>query len=320
MSDLYSAFAPASIANFGPGYDVFAVALDGLGDRVSARALVGEDVVRLVACQEDGGALPLDCERNTASRAVAALRKQLGEDTPGIELLLVKGVPVSSGLGGSAASAAAAVVAANAVLGRPLKKPALLAACREGERASGSAHGDNVAASLLGGAVLFDEDAEPLSLPVPKNLWLAVAWPGFPFETAESRALVPAEAALADAVFNLGRFGRLVDAFHRGDVPAIGAAMRDRLTEPFRLPAIEGGALLREAARIEGAHGFSICGSGPAVVAVCDGHKPAMAVEQALRKVLENAGHTVTSWVLKPSPHGAHLLPPGEAIPFPEEG
>ncbi len=317
MSDVITAFAPASIANFGPGYGAFGLALDALGDRVSARVLPNEDVVRIVEIRADDGLLPVEAAKNTAGLAVMALREQLGK-VAGVELLLCKGVPASSGLGSSAASAVAAVVAANAVLGRRLKKPELLAAACAGEVASaGVAHGDNAAASLLGGAVIYDAQG-PLLLPVPTNLWLCVVWPGFAIPTVDSLAVLPDLLPRGDVVYNLANLARLVDAFHRGDAAAIGGALRDKLSEPYRLKLIPGGELLREAACSEGATGWSICGSGPAVVASASSHAAVCAASKAMCKVLENAGQRPQAWVLRPDSHGAHLLPPAEVIPFPD--
>ena len=147
-----TAFAPATVSNVACGFDVLGFALDAPGDEVTAR-LTGTGV-RIDDILGDGGRLPRDAAKNTAGIAALALLTKLGERR-GVALTIRKGLPLSSGLGGSAASAAAAVVAVDAILGSRVPIETLIACALEGERlGAGSAHADNIAPSLCGGLVL----------------------------------------------------------------------------------------------------------------------------------------------------------------------
>jgi len=230
-----SAFAPATVANLGPGFDVLGAALDGPGDTVTAwRAK--KPGVRLVEVKGDRGRLPLDAERNTASVAAAFVLEAAvaaGRATPrtGVELVLEKGLPLASGLGSSAASAAAGAKAAALLLGESRKRVLLEAVLRGENAADGSWHGDNGFASILGGLVLVPSSdpsdfVPPVSLPVPPGLRLVLVHPDAELETKDARRVLPREVPLAEATRQAAALGALVDALHRGDLAAAGAWMR----------------------------------------------------------------------------------------------
>ena len=119
ISGTCTAFAPATVANLGPGFDVLGLAVAGAGDTVTARA-VSTPGVRVLRITGDGGALPLSADANTAAIAARATLRRAGVEQ-GIELVLEKGLPIGSGLGSSAASAAAAAFAVNQLIGAPLR-------------------------------------------------------------------------------------------------------------------------------------------------------------------------------------------------------
>ncbi|MEQ1766251.1 MAG: homoserine kinase, partial [Methylotenera sp.] len=183
------AFAPASVGNIGVGFDLLGHAIDGPRDIAIVRRIDAPEV-RIAAIRGDVAgvdALPLEAERNTAGRALIALREALGL-AYGFEVELEKGIPLGSGLGGSAASCVAALVAANAVLDTPLSRDALYPFALQGEAvASGSMHGDNVAPMLLGGVVLATQD-RMIPLQVPAWLYCVVVHPDQMLETRRARA------------------------------------------------------------------------------------------------------------------------------------
>ena len=148
-----TAFAPATVSNVACGFDVLGFALHAPGDEVTARARPPAGV-RIDDITGDGGRLPREAARNTAGVAAQALLTTLGERR-GVALTIRKGLPLSSGLGGSAASAVAAVVAVDALFGAHAPLETLMACAFEGERlGAGSAHGDNIAPAICGGFVL----------------------------------------------------------------------------------------------------------------------------------------------------------------------
>src|SRR3990172_9511526 len=145
-----TAFAPATVANLACGFDVLGLALDEPGDTVTVE-LAGEPGLTIAEITGDGGRLPRDAERNTATVAARKILER-APGRPGIRLTLHKGLPLASGMGSSAASAVAAALAVKDLLKLPLGYPEILAAALEGERVvAGAGHADNAAACLYGG-------------------------------------------------------------------------------------------------------------------------------------------------------------------------
>ena len=186
------AYAPASVANLGVGFDIMGMALEGLGDRAIVEFHDQPELI-IGDIQGDGGKLPRDPAQNVATVAAMALLDKLGERR-GIKLSLIKGLPLSSGLGSSAASAVVAVVALNALLGEPFARRDLLPFCLEGEALVSGYHADNIAPSLLGGIVLVAgvsvKAIQPL--PIPSALRLALVTPSLEVPTNGARAILPA--------------------------------------------------------------------------------------------------------------------------------
>ena len=274
-----SVFAPASVANFGVGFDVLGAALDGPGDIVTAR-LASTPGVCVRAIMGDGGRLPLDPRRNTAAVAAAAVLAECGGHgrgrARGIELSLEKGLALSSGLGSSAASAAAGALAAGLLLGVTDRSRLLLAALKGERAADGSWHGDNVFASLLGGIVLVPSSdphgaLKPVSLHVPLRLRLILVQPALELPTRRARGVLPKTISMAAHTAHAGALARLVLALSTGDLAAAGACLlADRLVDPSRLPLVPGGRAVLDALLRAGAHGACLAGAGPSLVALTE--------------------------------------------------
>lgn len=296
MSEAVRAFAPASIGNLAVGFDCLGMCLGSPGDVVVARRAVpgdGRELVRLGAIRGDHGLLPRDAERNTATVAARALLEQAGRLGEQLELELDKGLALASGLGSSAASAVAAVVAVDALLGLGASPAELLAAALAGERAAcGSAHPDNAAPSLLGGIVLVREGGEIIELPVPEGLAVAVVRPHLALSTKQARRCLPREVPLATAVAQMADLGATVDALHRGDLAALGRSVVDRFAEPARAGLIPGFRAVQRAALDAGALAASISGAGPSIFALCSQAEDASRVGAAMRAAFAAAGHS----------------------------
>jgi homoserine kinase len=230
----------------------------------------------------------------------------------GVVLSIRKGLPLSSGLGGSAASAAAAVVAVDAVLGSGASIETLVSCALEGERlGAGSAHADNVAPSLYGGFVLVRRLNPPdiIRLPVPAGLVAVVVHPDLEIETAKARALLGTTVPLADAVRQWANLGAFVDGLHRGDFNQISRSLEDTIAEPRRAPLIPGLAMIKRAAGDAGALGCSISGSGPSLFALCVGRDVAERVAAAMvGAVRTHSGRDPRVYVSSIAPRGAHVL------------
>ena len=262
-----TAYAPGSTSNVGPGFDCLGIALTGLGDRVTAER-GSEPGVRVRAVSDDR--IPLEAHRNTAALAASEVLRRAGAPDVGLELEVEKGLPLAGGLGGSAASAVAGAVAANALLDAPLGPEALLACAVEAEAVVAGRHADNVAPSLLGGAVVV-LGLDPLRharVTVHPSLRLVLVIPGYEVATARARALLPVAVVRPDAVAQAASLAGLVVGLERGDGALIAASMVDRIAEPGRVPLYPGYREAREAALEAGAWGVAVSGAGPTLVAL----------------------------------------------------
>lgn len=291
MSHVIRAFAPASVGNIGVGFDLLGHTIDGPRDLASVHR-IEEPVVRIASI--GGGVtgstqIPLDPERNTAGRALLALRDALGL-AHGFALSLEKGIPLGSGLGGSAASCVAALVAANALLDPPLPREALYRFALDGEQvSSGSRHGDNVAPMLLGGVVMATP-TRMLALPVPEGLYAVVVHPDQVLETRRSRAVLADPYPLHDVVEHSAHLAQFVAGLLRGDLDLLRAGLRDVLVEPRRAPLIPGFDRVKAAALDHGALGASISGGGPSAFAWFASRAEAEAAAPAMRAGFVDAG------------------------------
>jgi homoserine kinase len=307
-----TAFAPATVSNVGCGFDVLGFALDHPGDEVTARFLSGSTHGILIESIEgDNGRLPRDAAHNTAGVAALALLTKLGERR-GVGLSIRKGLPLSSGLGGSAASAAAAVVAVDALIGGRSTSETLIACALEGERlGAGSAHADNIAPCLCGGFVLVRRPNPPdiLQLPVPPGLMAVVVHPDLEIETARARDMLGTTVPLSDAVKQWANMGALVDGLHRADFALISRALEDSIAEPRRASLVPGLAVIKRAAVEAGALGCGLSGSGPSLFALCEGAAKAAIVAAAMTDAVKaQIGGEPRTYVSPIAQAGARVL------------
>ena len=311
MSEFVTAFAPASIGNVGVGFDMLGLALEGVGDRVLARKTESPGVTVAEVRGLDGEIHPYlsaDPAENTASIAARALL-DVYDSSFGVELKVHKGVPLQSGMGSSAASAVAAVVAVNALLETPLEPEALLPYALEGEKyASGGLHADNVAPSLLGGLILCPQILLPeiVRLPVPAGVSAVLLHPDLQVNTAQARRRLAKSYPMQKWIDQQGLLGGFVAACMANDVALIRKTLRDVIIEPQRAASVPCFEQVTEAARRSGALGCSLSGSGPSIFALCresDAPNIAMAMEQACR----GQGIGCQSWVSPMTAAGAHI-------------
>lgn len=301
------AFAPASVGNVIAGFDVLGASLrplEGppLGDLVEASEGPGP---RLLVEGPGASALPLDPEDNLVLHAARAFARAWGRELPPLRLRLWKGLPVGSGLGGSAASVAATLVALNGLLGRPLAMSELLRAAGEAEaQASGAAHLDNVAPALLGGLRLVDPDGCARRLPFPGQWRFVMASPELSLSTKTARAALPQAMPLALAVEHARNLAALVDRLHRKrDVRGL---MRDLLAEPHRAALVPGFRAVQDAAMGAGAIGCSLSGAGPACFALA-GPGEARAVGEAMARAWAREGVRCVVRLCELDPQGARV-------------
>jgi homoserine kinase len=282
------AFAPGSVGNVGVGFDVLGHSIAGIGDFATVRRIEAP-TVRISAIRGTVTDLPLEAARNTAGMALIALRESLALPF-GFEIEIDKGIPLGSGLGGSAASCVAALVAANALLGAPLSAQDLYPHALAGEAvASGGRHGDNVGPMLLGGLVLAT--AERLTkVEVPASWYAAVVHPHAVLETRRAREALAGAYALQEFVAQSANLAQVLLGCERGDASLVRAGLADVLVEPRRAPLIAGFAAVKQAALDADAMGASISGAGPSVFAWCEDAASAQRAGAAMRTAFANAG------------------------------
>jgi homoserine kinase len=293
---MIGAFAPATVSNVAAGFDVLGFALDEPGDVVIAEA-VPDPGVRIASIEGDGGRLSTDPTRNTAGTAARALLERLGS-LQGVALHVHKGMPLASGIGSSGASAVAAVVAVNELLGRPAPLDVLLACAMAGESAGcGAAHPDNVGPALYGGFILARSAAPPdiVRLPVPPGLACAVLHPHLEVQTGAARALLGDHVPLAAAVRQWANLGGLVAALYTADLALLSRSLEDHVAEPKRASLVPGLAAVKAAAVAAGALGCSLSGSGPSIFALAADLRRAQEVGEAMAAAYARHGGGVAA-------------------------
>jgi homoserine kinase len=303
-----TAFAPASVGNVAIGFDILGFSVDALGDRVGVarRAAAG---VEIRAVRGAAGELPRDPHDNTAGRALLAMQEAL---RPGFGFVLEidKGIPLGAGLGGSAASAVGAVVAANALLPAPCNLPQLLTFAVAGEAvASGSRHVDNIAPSLYGGLVLTVGIDEPRvkQIPVPQGIRAVIVRPHMYLGTAGARAILRPSVELSDFVWQTAHLAGFICGCYTADLELIRASFEDVVIEPQRQGLIPGFQAVRRAALEAGALGCSISGAGPSMFAWALADE-AVAVRRAMQGRFEAHDLKTDAWIVEIRNQGARVI------------
>lgn len=303
-----TAFAPASVGNVAIGFDIMGFSVDALGDRVtvSVRDTPG---VEIRATRGVTGELPREPRDNTAGRALLALLEALRPGF-GFSIEIDKGIPLGSGLGGSAASAVGAVVAANALLPQPFAPLELLKFAMAGEAvASGARHADNIAASLFGGLVLTVGIDSPRvkQIPVPAGIRAVIVHPHMFLATARARAILKGSVELSDFVWQTANLAGFISGCYTSDLDMIRASLEDVVIEPQRAALIPGFRDVRRGAMEAGALGCSISGAGPTMFALST-EATAAAVLAAMRGEFARQALATDEWVVEMRPTGARVI------------
>ena len=277
--DFIRVFSPATVANVGCGFDVFAFALNKPGDEIHLTMKPGTGVE--IAEITGNSSLPLDVNHNTASVSISAMLRYLNADF-GIRLSIHKKMPIRSGLGSSAASAVGSVFALNQLLESKLSNNILLKFAIEGEKiACGkNIHFDNSAACLYGGFVLVRSEDPPdvISIPVPESMHCVILHPQIEINTSESRKLLPEHVSLVQAIAQWSNTAAVVAALYESDYELLKRSITDPIIEPARAKQIPDFYGLRDTALKSGAVGCGISGSGPAVFALADSYESAITI------------------------------------------
>ncbi len=303
MPNWIKVFAPATVANVGPGFDIMGFAVNEPGDVVEVRAST-QGGVRIseirYAEKSDAGKLSVTPEKNTAGVAAVNVLNILQErgvigQQAGVELKLHKNMPLGSGLGSSGASAVAAAWAVNLLFGATLKKqdPELILSCVKAEAILSGFHADNVAPAMLGGFVLI-RSYNPLDivpLDAPENMVCVLVTPHYNLSTRQARAALPQYVSFKDVVVpHCANVAGVIAGILKKDLALLGRAIDDRIVEPARSHLIPGFPKVKEAALKQGALGCSISGAGPSVFAITDDLEKGWIIGQAMSRAFEQYG------------------------------
>ena len=300
-------FAPASVANVAVGFDVLGFALEAPGDEIIVRE--GKQPGLMISeIQGAGGKLPYDIMKNTAGYAAHRLLQFVGETDRPLEMEIHKKMPFGSGLGSSAASAAAGVFAVNEFLKTGLTKYEILRFAVEGEQiADGAFHADNVAPALLGGMIMIrdNETLDIKKLHIPSGLFVSVIYPHIEILTKESRGILKQEVSFKDVIRQQGNLGAFVAAMYTSDFGMIGRSLQDLLVEPQRAHLIPHFFAMKEQAMNAGALGFSISGAGPSMFALSDNSGIAEKINEQANLLYQKNKVPVTTYLSKINHEGA---------------
>jgi homoserine kinase len=277
-------FSPATVANVSCGFDVLGFCLDTIGDEMVIRKT---DKKGIHITKIEGYDLPFEAENNVAGVSALALFEAAQPDY-GFEIEIYKNIKPGSGVGSSSASAVGSVFGINELLGRPYNKTQLTNFAMKGEAlASQCEHADNIAPAIFGGFTLVKSVAplEVLQLPTPKDLFAVIIHPQIEIKTSESRAILPKQIPLQDAITQWSNVGSLVHALHTSDYKLLSRSLTDVVVEPHRSKLIPHFDAVRQAALDHGALGCGISGSGPSIFSLCYGNKDARKVAKALEAI-----------------------------------
>ena len=294
---------PGTSANCGPGFDCLGVSCTIYNDL--ELTLLKESMLDIQAEGEGAESIPTD-ERNLAWRSIQLLLRRVEADKEyrGAIIKMKNNVPLSRGLGSSAAAIVGALKAANVLLGNPFDRRGLLQIATELE-----GHPDNVAPAIYGGftvSLVHEGVPESFSFLPKLPLKMVVAIPDFHLSTKAARSALPEEVPMKDAVFNVGRAALLVGALAKGNVPFLRHAFDDALHQPYRAKLIPGMYDVFEAARKAGALGAAMSGAGPCIIAYTTNH--VAAVGDAMMEAFRNHDVSARVLALDIDKRGAHIV------------
>lgn len=300
-------FSPATVANVACGFDVLGFCLDSVGDDMVIRKT---DKKGITISHIEGFDLPYEAALNVAGVSALAMYEAIDVDF-GFEIEIYKNIKPGSGIGSSAASAVGSVFGMNELLGRPFNKTQLTEFAIKGEAlASKCEHADNLAPALFGGFTLVKSvtPLQILEIPSPEDLYATIIHPQIEIKTSESRAILPKEVALSDAITQWANLGSLIHGLHTSDYDLIQDSLHDVIVEPHRSKLIPYFNDTKDAILSAGALGCGISGSGPSIFSLSKGLKTSNEVKKAMKNVYSKSGIAFEIHVSKINTEGVKII------------
>lgn len=300
-------FAPATCANVAVGFDILGFAIKNLSDELT---LVKSDKKNVdIVSIESTDKIPYDVKKNTATIAMLAMMDYLNLEQ-GFDLSIKKNIPVSSGLGGSAACSVAAVVALNHLLKHPLDREQLIEFALVGEHAtSGAKHGDNIIPCLYGGMTLIQSltPTRIISLPLIP-LYVVFVHPHQQLDTRQSRAAIEQKINLSSFVNQSINLASFISALYEKNYDRLEQACKDELIEPMRAHLIPGFYDVKATAYRYGALACSISGSGPTIFALVKTKQQSIQIAKKMVLKFNKLGIQCDSFITTISTQGAKII------------
>lgn len=304
---------PATSANLGPGFDALGLALDLWNETVFTTDVGADERIRptdgktdkpiIVRVQGEGAGLLASNDKNLIVRTAQNLAERFGKPLPPFQAECINQIPLSSGLGSSAATILTGLLAGNGLLENPLSREEILNLACELE-----GHPDNAAPAMLGGLVVSMAEAGKViahQIPIRSDICIVIALPNFYISTKQARAALPRKVSVKHAVHNISRAVLVTEAFRTGDLDLLGKAMTDKLHQPHRLELIPGAQSAMQAAREAGAAAVALSGAGPSLIAFSSTAEPG--IGKAMKRAFEAAGLSTRIFQLGISGRGAEI-------------
>jgi homoserine kinase len=300
-------YAPATVANVVCGFDILGFALSEPHDKMVVRI---SDKKGVTIINKDAFGLPVDATKNVAGVALLAMLDALKGEVAGFEIESTKTIKPGSGIGSSAASASAAVVGANHLLGIRFTNEELVAFAMCGEAvASGAKHADNIAPCIYGGVTLVRSNDPIDIIPIPAPpLYVTVLHPQIEIKTSEARGILKKKVPMKDAITQWANVAGLIAGLMKSDYALIGRSLTDVIVEPMRSTLIPQYAEVKKASLAAGALGGGISGSGPSVFMLSEDELTAHKVEAAIKNVYDKVGVDFNIYVTTINPYGVKVI------------
>lgn len=273
---------PATSANLGPGFDCLGIALDLFNYISVEETEMGLDI----EIEGEGSNELARNETNLTYQAMGKVFKMLNYKPKGIKIKQTNNIPLSRGLGSSAAAIVGGLVAANKICGEPLTQDRILELATEME-----GHPDNVAPALLGGVIVVEKSNSKINwikINPPRDLSVIIAVPDFTLSTKLARSVLPATVPFKDAVFNVSKVALLVSSLCTGQIDKLKYALSDTLHQPYRGSLIPGMENVFKETEAAGALGSVISGAGPTIIAFAKNNK--QEIERAMKESFKKVG------------------------------
>lgn len=302
-----TAFAPATCANVAVGFDILGFSVDSIGDYVTLTRRKDNQII--LEKMESQSPLPQDPKKNVASAVIQKICDDLNI-TEGFSIHLRKEIALSSGMGGSAASAVAALIAFNEFLLDPLTKNNLIPYALYGEKiACGHAHADNIVPCLMGGFTLTRriDPLDVIQLPI-LNCFYVIAHPHLQVDTKLARSVLKNELPLKEYVLQSANLASFIAAWYERDFALIQRSLSDVLIEPRRASLVPGFYKVKSAALEAGALGVSFSGSGPSLFAFAETEQKANDIGKAMHDAFIKEKIKSDIYVNRINPNGAKVL------------